>query len=193
MKAQIKNLELDVRNAKAKNDFLNERFVAVMEPFFIEARVRYETLECMLSNLNDAFKDLSEFYTFDPSKYQLGEFFSDIKVFSQQFQQCHLENLKQKETDEKQRRSEEEKAQREKEKQARKTQKENLMKQNTDDLGDTGVMDNLLEALQSGKLFENGGGTPGSNSNSGLGRGGRRPVRRDHNGNIRKPLLILNH
>lgn len=191
MKTQIKNLELDVRNAKGKNDSVNEKFVEVMEPFLIDARVRYETLDCMLSNLNDAYKELSEFFTFDPVKYQMGELFTDLKVFAHQFQQCHIENIKQKEADEKQRRAEEEKAQREKEKQARQTQKEKLMQQNTDDLSDTGVMDNLLEALQSGKFFENG--APGGNINhAGAGRGIRRPPRRDHNGKTLRFLKSLN-
>ena len=61
---------------------------------------------------------------------------------------------------------------------ARKTQKEKLMQSHTDEMGDTGVMDNLLEALQSGKLFTASTGGP-----SGVGGGrGRRPPRRDHNG-----------
>lgn len=71
------------------------------------------------------------------------------------------------------------KAQREKEKAARKNQKEKLMQSHTDNMSDTGVMDNLLEALQSGKLFQAGTST-GTSSNSGGGRG-RRPPRRDHN------------
>lgn len=53
------------------------------------------------------------------------------------------------------------------------------MQSHTDNMSDTGVMDNLLEALQSGKLFQAGTST-GTSSNSGGGRG-RRPPRRDHN------------
>ena len=70
---------------------------------------------------------------------------------------------------------------REKEKAARKNQKEKLMQSHTDEMGDTGVMDNLLEALQSGKLFTASTSTttgPGFNSTGG-GRG-RRPPRRDN-------------
>lgn len=71
-------------------------------------------------------------------------------------------------------------AQREKEKAARKNQKEKLMQSHTDEMGDTGVMDNLLEALQSGKFFEAGSGSGPPHNSTGGGRG-RRPPRRDHN------------
>lgn len=54
-------------------------------------------------------------------------------------------------------RAEEERERREKEKSERKTQKAKIM------LGDTGVMDNLLEALQSGELF--GASAPTSHQN----------------------------
>ena len=78
-----------------------------------------------------------------------------------------------KETEEKIKRAEEEREKREKEKQARKTHKEKLMQSSTvgGEMGDTGVMDNLLEALQSGKLFEA--------SSAGAPKQVRRPVNRD--------------
>ncbi len=177
IKHNISNLDLDIRNAKQKsNDVSNERFLDIMCPFLKESQLQFETLDCMHTKMNEAYKELADFYSFDMTKYTMGEFFSDLKMFSQQFQQCHLENIKLKETEEKIRRAEEEKAQREKEKQARITQKEKLIKSHGDEMGDTGVMDNLLEALQSGKLLN-----PNSNNSpGGFGRG-RRPPRRDHN------------
>ena len=93
----------------------------------------------------------------------------------------HNENVKLKETEDKIRRAEEEKSQREKEKLARKNHKEKLIQSHGEEMGDTGVMDNLLEALQSGKLLQaSGGNSSSNNSPSGFGRG-RRPARRDHN------------
>lgn len=60
------------------------------------------------------------------------------------------------------------------------------MQSHTDEMGDTGVMDNLLEALQSGKLFTASTGGP---TTVGGGRG-RRPPRRDHNGMMGKLLFM---
>jgi hypothetical protein len=59
------------------------------------------------------------------------------------------------------------------------------MQSHTDEMGDTGVMDNLLEALQSGKLFEAGNSVGSGPVYHGAGGGrGRRPPRRDHNAMI---------
>ena len=174
MKTNINNSELDLKNYKNKVD-QNDKYAEIMEAFLKDARTRYETLDCMFNKMNDSYKDLADFYSFEISKYPLGEFFTDLKTFCNQFEQCLEENIKFKETEEKIRRAEEERNNREKEKQARKAQKEKLIQSsaNRGD-GDTGVMDNLLEALQSGKLFE------ATNPNT-SGPGRRRPMRRDHN------------
>lgn len=192
IKSHLNNLELDLRNLKQKCDAQNEKFIEVMTPFLKESQTKFETLECMHTKMNDAFKELADFYAFDSSKYSICEFFTDLKTFCEQFQHCYKENVQFKENEEKQRRSAEEKAQREKEKQARKFQKEKLIRSHGDDEGDTGVMDNLLEALQSGRLLQAGhsGHPNSSNSPSGFNRA-RRPARRDHNalmsGKIFKP------
>ena len=78
-----------------------------MEPFLEKAQSDYETIECMLTKMNEAFKNLADFYSFDAEKYTMNEFFTDLKVFSQQFHQCHTDNVKLKETEEKIRRAEE--------------------------------------------------------------------------------------
>ena len=178
IKINNNNLQLDLRMAKQKTDVANEKFVEIMEPFLEEAQSHYDTIECMQMKMNEAFKELADFYTFEQNKYTMSEFFTDLKTFSQQFQMCHAENVKLKETEEKIRRAEEEKSQREKEKLSRKTQKDKLIQSHSDEMGDTGVMDNLLEALQSGKLFEAGHGSGPTAHGVGGGRG-RRP-RRDN-------------
>lgn len=180
MKLNINNADLDLRNLKQKNPGGNDKFIDVMESFVRDAKSRYETLECMFNKMSDAYKELADFYTFESNKYTIGEFFTDVKTFSMQFQQCHDENAKLKETEEKIRRAEEEREKREKEKEARKTQKEKLMQTRGKGNGESGVMDNLLEALQSGELFEAKTNGP---------RGVRRPMRDARlQGNI---LLII--
>lgn len=133
----------------------------MMESFFKEAQSQFETLEVMFKKMTDAYKDLSEFFAFDPNKYPLGEFFTDLRTFAAQFQQCVEENRRARETEEKIRRAEEDRAAREKEREARKNQKERLMASGaggptsaksgsmmnsagaTSEMADTGVMDNL--------------------------------------------------
>jgi hypothetical protein len=116
IKTNNSNIQIDLKLAKQKSDSSNEKFVAIMEPFIDDAQSRAETIECMQNKMNEAFKELSDFYAFEASKYSMSEFFTDLKTFAQQFNQCHAENIKLKETEEKIRRAEEDKAAREKEK-----------------------------------------------------------------------------
>ena len=158
MKQSINFAEIDLKLFRQKSE-TNDRIVIVMEPFLKEAKSRYETLECMFNKMTSTYKELADYFAFDANKYAIGEFFADLRTFAQQFELCKEENLALKEAEEKQRRTEEERKMREKEKYERKCHKERLLmqpKQNIDlnDTGDTGVMDNLLEALQSGKLFD---------------------------------------
>jgi hypothetical protein len=206
MKTTISNLELDLKNLKRsagvnnQNANNSDKYLEHMDAFYNEAQARYETLECMFSKMNEAYAYLAEFYAFDQNKYLLGEFFNDLKNFCAQFVQCGEENRKAKELEEKIRRCEEERIQRELEKQAKKTQKERLMQTATtavvasgaeigsrgDRNSDMGVMDNLLEALQSGKLFE--ASVPGSGGRS---RGPRPVARRDPNNMMSEFYLWL--
>lgn len=168
MKTSVTNLELDLKTTKRSSDPA-DRYLDIMDTFLKEAQSQYETLEVMFKKMTDAYKDLAEFFAFDANKYPLGEFFTDLRTFSVQFQQCVDENRRARETEEKIRRAEEERAAREKEREARKTQKERLMMQQAasssssssnpssskgmmnsaagaaaaTEMGDTGVMDNL--------------------------------------------------
>ena len=173
MKQSIHHAEIDLKTCRHRSE-PNDRIVDVMEPFVKEAKARYETLEYMFNKMNGAYKELADYFAFEVNKYSLGEFFADLRTFSQQFKQCSQENAKMKEAEEKQKRADEERQQREQEKLANKCKKERLMQTNRGDGDDggTGVMDNLLEALQSGKFFDS---SPLSAS-GGAGRG-RRPPR----------------
>lgn len=157
MKANVTNLELDLKTAKRSSDS-SDRYVDLMEEFLKEAQSQYETLEFMFKKMTEAYKDLADYFVFDPVKYPLGEFFTDLRTFATQFQQCVEDNRRARETEEKVRRAEEERAAREKEREARKTQKERLMMQSagpaaskgpasTAEMADTGVMDNLYASL----------------------------------------------
>lgn len=48
----------------------------------------------MQLQMEKLYKDLSEYYAFDPSKYTMEEFFADIKTFKDAFQNAHNENVR---------------------------------------------------------------------------------------------------
>uniref|UniRef100_A0A2M4BBJ2 Putative rhoa gtpase effector dia/diaphanous n=1 Tax=Anopheles marajoara TaxID=58244 RepID=A0A2M4BBJ2_9DIPT len=153
MNNSLKNLESDLNLNKipqGEDDCYSE----VMGKFAIECRAQVEVLGRMLAQMESLFKSLSEFYCFDPAKYTMEEFFTDIKTFKDAFVQAHADNLRLREEEEKKRRVQEakEQAQREMlERQQRKVELVNI------DAGQTqeGVMDSLLEALQTGSAFGN--------------------------------------
>uniref|UniRef100_A0A8K9Y1Z1 Diaphanous related formin 1 n=1 Tax=Oncorhynchus mykiss TaxID=8022 RepID=A0A8K9Y1Z1_ONCMY len=114
-----------------------------VEKMTISFTTQHEKLEMMHNNMEKQYSDLGNYFVFDPRKISVEEFFGDLNNFKNMFQQAVKENAKRRESEEKIRRAKlaKEKADREKEeKQKRK--------------GDeTGIMDDLMEALQSGAAF----------------------------------------
>jgi hypothetical protein len=55
-----------------------------MEPFLIDAKSQYDTIDNMYKRMEEEYKKLSDFYSID-SKTTIGEFFTDLKVFCFQF------------------------------------------------------------------------------------------------------------
>ncbi|KAM9377110.1 protein diaphanous homolog 1-like [Pholidichthys leucotaenia] len=97
------------------------------------------------------YSDLGDYFVFDPKKMSIEEFFGDLNTFKNMFQQAVKENQKRKEAEEKIKKAKlaREKAEKEKEEKLKKSQ---LLDINAE--GDeTGIMDGLLEALQSGAAF----------------------------------------
>lgn len=84
----LKKLELDIRNTKEKGN-QNDKFVQSMEPFAIDAKSKYDTVDCMYKKMIEVYKDLADFYTID-SKTTIGEFFTDLKTFCSQFKVLFL-------------------------------------------------------------------------------------------------------
>ncbi|KFB49099.1 diaphanous [Anopheles sinensis] len=154
MKNSLKNLESDLNNNKVPQNE-DDRFHEVMGQFAVECRGQVEVLMRMLAQMETLFNSLSEYYCFDPAKYTMEEFFCDIKTFKDAFIQAHADNLRLREEEEKKRRALEakERAQREMlERQQRKAvELVNIDAVQTQE----GVMDSLLEALQTGSAFGN--------------------------------------
>ncbi|XP_075337552.1 protein diaphanous homolog 1-like [Odontesthes bonariensis] len=150
MGRHIKNLEKDLETfPPPQND--SDLFVEKMSSFVTQAYEQYEKLDLMHKNMEKQYNDLGEYFVFDPRKMSVEEFFGDLNTFKNMFQQAVKDNQKRKESEEKIKRAKlaREKAEKEKEEKRKKSQ---ILDINAE--GDeTGIMDGLLEALQSGAAF----------------------------------------
>ncbi|XP_028271255.1 protein diaphanous homolog 1 isoform X2 [Parambassis ranga] len=150
MGRQIKNLQKDLETfPPSQNE--NDLFVEKMSSFVSHAHEQYEKLDLMHKNMEKQYSDLGDYFVFDPRKISVEELFGDLNNFKNMFQQAVKDNQKRKEAEEKIKRAKlaREKAEKEKEEKLKRSQ---LLDINAE--GDeTGIMDGLLEALQSGAAF----------------------------------------
>lgn len=151
MDSSVRNLETDLNNCKVPQSE-DDKFVQVMGSFAKEAREQCEILQSMFKKMDALYTDLSEFFSFDKLKYTLEEFFTDVKSFKDSFYQAFKDNQKVREAEEKSRRAREAREKAEVERADRVARKRALVDMNTAQAQE-GVMDSLLEALQSGSAF----------------------------------------
>ncbi|XP_066595144.1 protein diaphanous isoform X2 [Prorops nasuta] len=151
MDSNIRNLEQDLTNARVPQSS-DDLFSEVMTPFAKKARESYEVMQNMFKNMDSLYTDISEFFSFDKQKYTIEEFFGDIKTFKDDFSQSQMEIIKLREAEEKQRRAREARDKAEVEKAARAARKRALVDINAHETQE-GVMDSLMEALQTGSAF----------------------------------------
>ncbi|KAA8588922.1 hypothetical protein FQN60_010267 [Etheostoma spectabile] len=142
-----KNLELMGRQIKSL-----EKDLETFPPPQNDKDLFFEKLDLLHKNMEKQYTDLGEYFVFDPRKMSVEEFFGDLNTFKNMFQQAVQENQKRKEAEEKLKRAKlaREKAEKEKEEKLKKSQ---LLDINAED-DETGIMDGLLEALQSGAAFK---------------------------------------
>nr|XP_023405812.1 protein diaphanous homolog 1 isoform X2 [Loxodonta africana] len=165
MRKQISDVERDVQNFPAATDE-KDKFVEKMTSFVKDAQEQYEKLRMMHSNMETLYKELGEYFLFDPKKVSVEEFFMDLHNFRNMFLQAVKENQKRRETEEKMRRAKLAKEKAEKERLEKQQKREQLIDMNAE--GDeTGVMDSLLEALQSGAAFRRKRGPRQANRKAG--------------------------
>ncbi|KAF6280590.1 diaphanous related formin 1 [Rhinolophus ferrumequinum] len=158
MKKQISDVERDVQNFPAATD--------EKDNFVKDAQEQYTKLRMMHSNMETLYKELGEYFLFDPKKVSVEEFFMDLHNFKTMFVQAVKENQKRRETEEKMRRAKLAKEKAEKERLEKQQKREQLIDMNAE--GDeTGVMDSLLEALQSGAAFRRKRGPRQANRKAG--------------------------
>ncbi|XP_011792662.1 PREDICTED: protein diaphanous homolog 2 isoform X3 [Colobus angolensis palliatus] len=151
MEQQIVHLEHDIKKfPQAENQ--HDKFVEKMTSFTKSAREQYEKLSTMHNNMMKLYENLGEYFIFDSKTVSIEEFFGDLNNFRTLFLEAVRENNKRREMEEKTRRAKLAKEKAEQEKLERQKKKKQLIDINKE--GDeTGVMDNLLEALQSGAAF----------------------------------------
>ncbi|NXW29721.1 DIAP1 protein, partial [Phaetusa simplex] len=152
MNNQIQRLENDIQNFPKTQDE-HDKFVEKMSISFLHsAREQYEKLSNMHNNMTKLYENLGEYFTFDPKAISIEEFFGDLSNFRTLFLEALKENNKRREMEEKSKRAKLAKEKAEREKLERQKKKQQLIDMNKE--GDeTGVMDSLLEALQSGAAF----------------------------------------
>uniref|UniRef100_A0A8C5TZ10 Protein diaphanous homolog 2 n=1 Tax=Malurus cyaneus samueli TaxID=2593467 RepID=A0A8C5TZ10_9PASS len=150
MNQQIQRLEKDIENFPKTQDE-HDKFVEKMSISFF-AREQYEKLSNMHNNMTKLYENLGEYFTFDPKAISIEEFFGDLSNFRTLFLEALKENNKRRELEEKTKRAKLAKEKAERERLERQKKKQQLIDMNKE--GDeTGVMDSLLEALQSGAAF----------------------------------------
>ncbi|XP_060109936.1 LOW QUALITY PROTEIN: protein diaphanous homolog 1 [Heteronotia binoei] len=165
MKKQISDVQRDVSGFPSATEE-KDKFVEKMTSFVKEAQEQYEKLRMMHSNMESLYKELGQYFLFDANKILIEEFFSNLHNFRNMFLQALKENQKRRETEEKMRRAKLAKEKAEKERLEKQQKREQLIDMNAE--GDeTGVMDSLLEALQSGAAFRRKRGPRQANRKAG--------------------------
>ncbi|KAK9963239.1 hypothetical protein ABG768_006440 [Culter alburnus] len=106
----------------------------------------------MHKNMQKLYESLGSYFAFDPHTISIEDFFGDLANFRNLFMDAVRENHKKREMEEKIKRAKLAKEKAEREKLERQQKKKQLIDMNKE--GDeTGVMDSLMEALQSGAAF----------------------------------------
>ncbi|XP_042341662.1 LOW QUALITY PROTEIN: protein diaphanous homolog 3-like [Plectropomus leopardus] len=151
MERQLLQLERDLETFSSPDD-PNDMFFTKMASFSKVAREQYDKLVIMHSNMETLYHNMLEYFAVDPKKTSVEELFTDLSNFRSMFTLALKENLRLRESEEKQRRARAAKEKAEREKQERAQKKRRLLEVNAEN-DETGVMDSLLEALQSGAAF----------------------------------------
>ncbi|XP_062416576.1 protein diaphanous homolog 2 isoform X7 [Pungitius pungitius] len=151
MERHIQRLENDIQNFP-KTDDQQDKFVEKMMDFSKHSREQYEKLSTMHKNMQKLYESIGSYLAFDPHSVSVEDFFGELANFRILFMEAVKENHKKREMEEKIKRAKLAKEKAEREKQERQQKKKQLIDMNKE--GDeTGVMDSLMEALQSGAAF----------------------------------------
>ncbi|KAJ8707669.1 hypothetical protein PYW07_011346 [Mythimna separata] len=149
MENDIKSLEMDLNNSRVQQ-CPDDLFHETMSSFAVEAREQCDLLHSMFRKMEALYTELAEYYVFDAHKYTLEEFFSDIKTFKDAFVAAHQEVAAAREAAARAARARSARAAAERERRDRTHRYKQLLDIHQ---AQDGVMDSLMEALQSGSAF----------------------------------------
>ncbi|CAG9576904.1 unnamed protein product [Danaus chrysippus] len=149
MENDIRSLETDLNNSRVPQCD-DDLFHETMSNFAKEAREQCDLLHSMFKKMESLYAELAEYYVFDPAKYTLEEFFADVKTFKDSFATAHQENVIARETEERARRARDARAAAERDRRDRQMRYKQFVDM---ERAQDGVMDSLMEALQSGSAF----------------------------------------
>ncbi|NXP84804.1 DIAP3 protein, partial [Passerina amoena] len=151
MERQLQQLEKDLQTFPVPED-KHDKFVAKI--FLVHAKEDFQKLSRMHENMEKLYQNVMGYFAIDLKKVSVEEFLTDLNNFRMMFTQAVKENMRRREAEEKQRRAKIAKEKAEKEKLERQQKKKTLVLSFSFTEGEeTGVMDSLLEALQSGAAF----------------------------------------
>ncbi|KAL1780911.1 diaphanous-like 3 isoform X1 [Sigmodon hispidus] len=152
MGRQLQQLEKDLETFPPPEDSHDKFVIKMSQIFVISAKEQYEKLSKLLSSMTELYQSAMGYYAVDMKKVSVEDFLSDLNNFRTTFMQALKENIRKREAAEKDKRARIAKERAEKDRLERQLEKKRLLEMKTE--GDeTGVMDSLLEALQSGAAF----------------------------------------
>uniref|UniRef100_A0A670YAK8 Diaphanous related formin 3 n=1 Tax=Pseudonaja textilis TaxID=8673 RepID=A0A670YAK8_PSETE len=149
MEGQIKQLGKDLETFPQPED-PHDKFVTKI--FLVQSKEQFKQLSTIHKSMENLYRDVMEYYAIDLKKVSVEEFLTDLSNFKAMFTQAAKDNMRRKEMEEKQRRARMAQEKAEKEKLEKQQKKKHLLDIKTGN-DETGVMDSLLEALQSGAAF----------------------------------------
>ncbi|ERE90266.1 putative protein diaphanous-like protein [Cricetulus griseus] len=149
MGRQLQQLEKNLETFPPPED-LHDKFV--IKIFVSSANEQYANLSELLDNMTQLYQSVMAYYAVDMKKVSVEDFFNDLNNFRTTFMQALKENIKKREAAENDKRARIAKERAEQERLQRQLEKKRLLEMKTE-ADETGVMDSLLEALQSGAAF----------------------------------------
>lgn len=90
MTASFENLESSLATCKDSHS-PDDKFVEVMADFAVECKNQMNALMKTISKMENSYKVVGEYFTFDTLKCSMEEFFSDVKMFEESFRQAYEE------------------------------------------------------------------------------------------------------
>uniref|UniRef100_A0A8C6WQX9 Diaphanous-related formin 2 n=1 Tax=Neogobius melanostomus TaxID=47308 RepID=A0A8C6WQX9_9GOBI len=151
MERHIQRLENDITNFPKSDDHRTSLWKDVYI-LIGHSREQYDKLSIMHKNMQKLYESIGNYFAFDPHAVSVEDFFGELANFRMLFMEAMKENHKKREMEEKIKRAKLAKEKAEREKHERQQKKKQLIDMNKE--GDeTGVMDSLMEALQSGAAF----------------------------------------